>query len=194
MSMSQLESRLSSGAEGIWGRFCKTISEVDLRMAAIVPAAIGVITFVAGVGQEAHGQTDLLIQGGRAALDAYKAVGQSNPLSIPQLVIEAFTPGGMDLGFGGRTQGIGVGLMSVGPLMGAASVLLARGFERIKEGLGAKADQAEKAREAEQSRQASMYLGGSLALSGLGSKPGFYVDGRQAGLDGEEPAATIRPR
>ncbi|ELM3832256.1 hypothetical protein RYY46_006543 [Pseudomonas aeruginosa] len=98
--MSQLESRLNSGAESIWGRFCKTISEVDLRMAAIVPAAIGVITFVAGVGQL----------------------------------------------------------------------------------------------EAEQSRKASMYLGGSVALSGLGSTPGFYVDGRQAGLDGEEATATMRPR
>lgn len=142
----------------------------------------------------AHGQTDLIIQGGRAALDAYKASHQANPLTIPQIVVEAFSPGGRDMGFGGRTQGIGVGLASVGPLLGAASVLLARGFERIKQGLGAKADQAEKARDAEQSRQASMYLGGSVALSGLGSKPGFYVDGRQAGLDGEEPTATMRPR
>ena len=179
--MNELNERLSSGAESIWGKFCRAVSECDLKWAVVLPAAIGALTIVAGVVQEAHGQTDLIIQGGRAAVDAYKASHQANPLTIPQIVIEAFSPGGRDMGFGGRTQGIGVGLASIGPLLGAASV-------------GATADPAEKAREAEQSRQASMYLGGSVALSGLGSTPGFYVDGRQAGLDGEEPSATMRPR
>ena len=98
--MNELNERLSSGAESIWGKFCRAVSECDLKWAVVLPAAIGALTIVAGVVQEAHGQTDLIIQGGRAAVDAYKASHQANPLTIPQIVIEAFSPGGRDMGFG----------------------------------------------------------------------------------------------
>lgn len=62
--MNELNERLSSGAESIWGKFCRAVSECDLKWAVVLPAAIGALTIVAGVVQEAHGQTDLIIQGG----------------------------------------------------------------------------------------------------------------------------------
>lgn len=126
-------------ASGVFARFCDCLAKVDLRMALAVPAAIGAVAALYGVGLEVHGQSELLRQGGIAAVDAYNAAMQANPVdSAMQYVNLAFR--GELPSFGGNAQGMGIGTAVAGPIIGSASVLLARGFNKTKEFMSAASD------------------------------------------------------
>ncbi|MDH0342151.1 hypothetical protein [Chromobacterium haemolyticum] len=198
---------LENKANGIFAEFCDRLAKVDLRMAVAVPATIGVIAAMYGIGLEVHGQGELLRHGGLMAVDAYKSAMQAAPIdSATEYVKLAFA--GKLPSFGGNEQGIGIGVMALGPALTSASVLLARGFDKVKAFLGEKLEQAKEMRA--ESRPSHHELsarlthglgGGSMVLKGIeatkSSRPGFYVEGREKGeaqnLD-DAPALRARPR
>ena len=143
---------INEKSQAIFSRFCEKLAQVDLRAAAAVPAVIGCAVAMYGIGLEVHGQHELLVHGGRAALDAYQATmssmqdlanlreAQSGILhESGKYVADAIS--GKHESFGGNAQGVGMGLMYAGPAIAAATVLLARGFGKVKEFLTEKADQ-----------------------------------------------------
>lgn len=111
--------------------FCERLAKVDMRIAVVIPAAIGVIASMYGIWMELHGQGELLRQGGSMAVDAYINAMQINPIdSITEYVKLAFA--GELPSFGGNAQGVGFATSVVGPVIAATSVLLARGLKNAK--------------------------------------------------------------
>lgn len=128
-------------ARALFNDFCTQIAQTDLRHAVALPAAVGAAVALVGVGQEAHGQLSLVEQGGVAALNAYAAMVQAEPVDgVYEYVSRAF--GGDLPSFGGQLQGIGVATAYVGSLVSSTSVLLARGFEKLKTRLAGIAEQS----------------------------------------------------
>lgn len=126
-------------AQGIFARFSQKLAQVDLRTALVVPAGIGCAIALAGVGQEFHGQMHVLQQGGFAALDAYKnAMHAMGASSLGDWVQRGLA--GKLHSFGGNTQATGFAIMTGAPVISAASVLLARGFNRFKSILSDRSD------------------------------------------------------
>ncbi|NMX77836.1 hypothetical protein HBO23_33250 [Pseudomonas sp. WS 5532] len=184
MKDAAMEDRLQERSESIFGRFCKKVSSIDMRMAAGVPAVIGTLLFVAGCAQEAHGQMELLTYGGRAALDAYKSIAQSTTLSLPEFVAHAVT--GKELGFGGTTQGYALGITTIGPIASSAAVLLARGLETARGMLNSVVNslthKVVNAQTPPVVPAFSPVVGtNSLAMTGIDMRTGFYVEGREQG-------------
>lgn len=184
---------LQEKTDGLFGRFCKQLAKLDLRTAAVVPAAIGAAVAMYGVGLEVHGTSELLQHGGHAAVDAYRtamaAYGEANDigaLDYIKLGLQGQLPS-----FGGNAQGTGIGLAYVGPAISTAAVMLARGFDKVKAFLdeklvGFNAAQPERPATAERFALGDIVSGGSLALREIeanrGSAKGFFVEGRQKGL------------
>ncbi len=128
---------LEERANNIFSRFCERLAKIDLRAAVAVPAVIGGVVAMYGIGLEVHGQSELLRQGGSAALDAYTTAMQSNPVdSVVEYTKLAFA--GELPSFGGNTQGVGVAIAYVGPAVASAVVVLERGFETVKKFLDEK--------------------------------------------------------
>jgi hypothetical protein len=100
-------------------------------MATAIPAAIGAVTVLAGVVMEAHGQGELLKHGGTLAVEAYQQAMSMHPIeSFSEYVRLALA--GQHQSFGGNTQGVGIGITLAGTAISAASVLLAKGFTKLK--------------------------------------------------------------
>ncbi len=180
-----MNTSVNEKSKDIFFRFCEKLGKVDLGMALAVTATIGCAVAMYGIGLEAHGQTELIQSGGQAALDTYQAT--MHQLSALADVREAQTGflheagrymansfAGKNESFGGNAQGIGLALMTVAPAITAATVLLARGFGKVKEFLTGKAEQLMKA----QSRQrendqvtplARTFGGNSLVMAGIGA-------------------------
>jgi len=134
-------SNLQEKAQGIFARFTERLAKVDLRVAVAIPAAVGLVTVMGGVVMEMNGQLDLLHQGGVAALGAYK-----DALAAADLPIAAWISQGFDgrlQSFGGDVQARGFAMMTAAPVISAASVVLARGFTRLKESLAGVAKNAQ---------------------------------------------------
>ncbi len=133
-------SEFQKKAEGIFARFAEKLSKVDLRLAVSVPAVIGATTVMVGCALEANGELGLLKHGGIAAVDAYKDALVHFPLG------EYIRRGieGKLASFGGNTQARGFAFMAGAPILGAASVSLARGFNGLKKML---AERGERLRE-----------------------------------------------
>lgn len=121
----------------LFERFVGKLAAVDLRNATAIPAVIGVVTFFAGAALEAHGQSGLLEHGGLTELASYKAALAAQHLSSVGEMLHAGLEGKL-LSFGGNTQIRGFALMTVAPLVSAASVALARGFTNLKASLNDK--------------------------------------------------------
>jgi len=134
-------SQLQEKAQGIFTRFAERLAKIDLRAAVAIPAAIGLVTVMGGVVMEMNGQTALLHQSGLTALHAYK-----DALAAADLPIAAWISQGFDgrlQSFGGDMQARGFALMAAAPVISAASVVLARGFTRLKESLAGVARDAQ---------------------------------------------------
>jgi hypothetical protein len=127
--MNQFEEK----AEGIFARFTKRLAKVDLRAAVAVPAAIGLVTVMAGVVMEMNGQSMLLQQSGLAALNAYKDAMGAMQLPVAEWLTQGIS--GKLQSFGDNAQAKGFALMAAAPVISAASVVLARGFTRLKDAL-----------------------------------------------------------
>jgi len=133
--------KLETTAHGLFANFCNNLAQIDLRTAIAVPAVIGVVTAMYGIGLEVHGQSQLLQEGGALAVRAYKASMQVAPVdSILEYSKLAFE--GKLKSFGGNAQGVGVTLTYLGPAVAAATVTLARGFGKVKDFLSEKFWQA----------------------------------------------------
>jgi len=154
---------LAEKSRGLFGSFCKRMASLDLRLAAALPAAIGVCTTLYGVSLEVHGQGELLQHGGHLALEAYKAAMQAVPIdSISEYVRLAFA--GEHRSFGGNQQGVGIAVATAGPAFTTAAVLLARGFNAMRDFV------SEKLKKTEQPVPrgiASTFGGSSLALQSV---------------------------
>lgn len=135
-------SRFTDKAEGIFARFTERLAKVDLRAAVAIPAAIGVATVMGGVIMEMNGQLGLLQHGGISALAAYKDAVAAANLPVSAWITEGLS--GKLPSFGGDVQARGFALMSAAPVISAASVLLARGFSRLKNSLADLARDAER--------------------------------------------------
>ena len=138
-------SEFQKKAEGIFARFAEKLAKVDLRLAVSVPAVIGATTVMIGCALEANGELGLLKHGGIAAVDAYKDALMHFPLG------EYIRRGveGKLASFGGNTQARGFAFMAGAPILGAASVSLARGFTGLKKMLAERGERLrEDAREA----------------------------------------------
>lgn len=190
-----MSKNLESKANGLFAQFCERLAKVDLKLAAAVPAAIGVVATMYGIGLEVQGQSDLLQHGGLMAVDAYKNAMQANPIdSVTEYARLAFA--GKLPSFGGNAQGIGITVAVVAPAISTASVLLARGFEKAKAFLADRLEQVQQLRSDPPRKEVSARLsdafgGGSMVLKGIqskaDSKPGFFVAGREKGVPGQEP-------
>lgn len=134
-------SNLDKQAQSLFSKFCSGLAQIDLRTAVAVPAIIGVVTTMYGLGLDVHGQSQLLQEGGLQAVQAYKAAMQVAPvdslLEYSKLAFEGKLPS-----FGGNAQGIGVTVSFVGPVIAAGAVTLARGFGKVKDFLSEKFWQA----------------------------------------------------
>ncbi|UDM18888.1 hypothetical protein [Vogesella sp. XCS3] len=117
---------------GLFNRFVEVVAKADFKAAAMIPAAIGIATVMGGCAWEAHSQTELLMQGGSAALDAYKA-----SLDLGLDMKEWLSAGvqGKLPSVGGNIQAAGFALTFLGSAMAVTTVGLAKGYERIKETL-----------------------------------------------------------
>ncbi|KVO15213.1 hypothetical protein [Burkholderia ubonensis] len=124
-------------AEGIFARFAEKLSKVDLKLAVSVPAVIGATVAVAGCALEAHGELTLLKHGGIAAVNAYKDTLVQYPFGEFLLRgLEGKLPS-----FGGNAQARGLAFMAAAPIVSAAAVTLARGFQKIKAALHGQGEQ-----------------------------------------------------
>lgn len=129
---------INEKANGIFANFCAKLAKLDWQTAVAVPAGIGVLITFYGFGLEAHGQHELIQQGGHMALDAYKAAMQqyasSNFSGANDSLITyvRHALGGQLPSFGGNTQGIGAGVMFVAPIVSGTACLLAQSFGKIK--------------------------------------------------------------
>lgn len=176
-------------ANSLFSQFTEKLAKVDLRMAVAVPAVIGAVTAMYGIGMEFHGQQELLRQGGIAALDAYTTAMQANPIdSVSEYTRLAFK--GELPSFGGNAQGIGIATAYIGPIVASAAVTLARGFEKAKAFLTEKAVQLEnKLKLDDRVPVGSTFTGGSLIMASIGvSTP------RPAAEDADEAQFSLRPR
>jgi hypothetical protein len=127
-------------SSSLFERFNRTLAKVDLRHAVAVPAFAGAVLAMSGIGVEVHGQMHLLQTGGAAALDAYQQATQGlQAHSITEFVQQGFA--GQRPTFGGNTEARGFAMMGVGPMLSSASVLLARGFEKVRGLIGDLTDQ-----------------------------------------------------
>lgn len=128
-------STLQEKSSGLFERFAKQLGKVDLSMATAMPAMVGVLTVLSGAALEAHGQLGVLQHSGIAALDAYKA-------SIAlDLNFSDWLQRGMDgklPSFGGNIEARGFVTMAVAPMLGVATVSLARQFDNLKSTLSNK--------------------------------------------------------
>jgi hypothetical protein len=116
----------------IFGRFVDSLAKVDLRTALAVPAAIGIAMTLTGAGMEAHGQLHLLQTAGPAALDAYhQTMDDLRASSIGEFLQQGLA--GERPTFGGNTEARGMALMAGAPALAAATVLLSRGFVKLRE-------------------------------------------------------------
>ncbi|MEX3960166.1 hypothetical protein [Trinickia sp. EG282A] len=132
-------SEFQKKAEGIFARFAEKLSKVDLKMAVSVPAVLGAATAFVGYALEAQHGLDLLKHGGIAAYDTYK-----DALSLARVPITDFMLRGVEGKLpweGANTEAAGMTMMSVGPLLSAASVTLARGFQKIRASLHKRSEQ-----------------------------------------------------
>ncbi|MBC8641677.1 hypothetical protein IAG25_33160 [Caballeronia sp. EK] len=134
-------SQLQEKAQGIFTRFAERLAKVDLRAAVAIPAAVGLVTVLGGVVMEMNGQTALLHQSGLTALHAYKDALAAADLPIAAWISQGFS--GRLQSFGGDMQARGFALMAAAPVISAASVVLARGFTRLKESLAGVAKEAQ---------------------------------------------------
>jgi hypothetical protein len=124
-------SEFQKKAEGIFARFAEKLSKVDLKLAVSVPAVIGATVAVVGCALEAHGELGLLKHGGIAAVNAYKDTLVQYPFG--EFILRGLE--GKLPSFGGNTQARGFAFMAAAPIVSAASVSLARGFQKIKAAL-----------------------------------------------------------
>lgn len=130
-------SEFQKKAEGIFAHFAEKLSKVDLKLAVSVPAVIGATVAVVGCALEAHGELGLLKHGGIAAVNAYKDALVQYPFGEFLLRgLEGKLPS-----FGGNTQARGFAFMAAAPIVSAASVTLARGFQKIKAALHGQGEQ-----------------------------------------------------
>lgn len=151
---------VAAKSRSLFGSFCDRMASLDLRAAAALPAAIGVCTALYGVGLEVHGQGELLRHGGHMAFEAYKAAMQAVPVdSMSEYVRLAFA--GEHRSFGGNEQGVGFAAATAGPAFATATVLLARGFQAMREFVAGKGTRTA---EAAPTGIASTFGGASLAL------------------------------
>jgi hypothetical protein len=142
-------SALQEKSSRLFERFAEKLGQVDLSVAAAVPAAIGVITVFSGLALEMHGQTNLLQHGGIAGLATYNASLAAEHFST----IGEWLQGGVEgklLSFGGNMQARGFAAMTVAPLLSVATVSLARGFHGIKAALN---DKIQKIRDIARTRE-----------------------------------------
>jgi hypothetical protein len=136
-------------ANGLFSKFCNMLGDVDLRLAVMVPAGIGAVVALAGVVQEAHGQTELLKTSGMMALDAYKAAMQQ--WGVDNGTILGPNETGKELAnwigyaikgnlpsFGSNTQGVGAAIMLGAAPLSTAAVMMARGFRHVRSMLSEK--------------------------------------------------------
>lgn len=180
---------INQQANALFSQFTKKLAKVDLRLAVAVPAVIGAVTAMYGIGMEFHGQQELLRQGGVAALDAYNAAMQANPIdSVSEYTRLAFK--GELPSFGGNTQGIGISTAYIGPIVASAAVTLARGFDRAKSFLTEKAVQlTNRPKLDDRVPVGSTFTGGSLIMASIGvSTP------KPAAEDADEAQYSSRPR
>jgi hypothetical protein len=126
-------SDFQSKAADIFERVAAKVAAVDLRTAASVTAMVGVGIVFAGVAREMQGQAHLLQSGGALAVDAYKDAMSHAQLGLGTWVREGVL--GKLQSFGGNTQAKGFALMAGGPVLEAASVSLARGFNNMRESI-----------------------------------------------------------
>lgn len=151
---------VAAKSRSLFGSFCDRMANLDLRAAAALPAAIGVCTALYGVGLEVHGQGELLRHGGHMAVEAYKAAMQAVPVdSMTEYVRLAIA--GEHRSFGGNEQGVGFAAATAGPAFATAAVLLARGFQAMREFVSGRVNQTA---EAAPSGIVSTFGGTSLAL------------------------------
>ena len=117
-------------AASIFARFTEKLAKVKLVDALLIPAAVGAAVVLAGAGVEVHGQNALLQHGGFPALDAYQ-----HAMAAVQLPFRDWMQQGLSgtlPSFGDNTEVRGIALTAVAPVVGAVSVLLARGFGKLK--------------------------------------------------------------
>jgi len=151
---------LAEKSRSLFGSFCERMAGLDLRAAAALPAAIGVCAALYGIGLEVHGQGELLQHGGHMALEAYKAAMQAVPIdSMSEYVRLALA--GEHRSFGGNEQGVGFVAATAGPAFTTAAVLLARGFQAMREFVSGRVNRTA---EAAPSGIVSTFGGTSLAL------------------------------
>ncbi|KVD93031.1 hypothetical protein WS63_08335 [Burkholderia stagnalis] len=130
-------SEFQKKAEGIFARFAEKLSKVDLKLAVSVPAVIGATVAAVGCALEARGELGLLKHVDIEAVNAYKDTLVQYPFGEFLLRgLEGKLPS-----FGGNTQARGFAFMAAAPIVSAASVTLARGFQRIREMLHGQGEQ-----------------------------------------------------
>lgn len=125
-------------SRGLFNRFASKLAKVDLRLAAALPAMAGAMLACYGVGMEAHGQAQLLLQGGAHAIDAYNQMVQSHAHQLglnPDSIVDLITHGlkGDLASFGSNTQMRGITMMGAGPALSIATLMLARGFNSLSD-------------------------------------------------------------
>lgn len=101
------------------------IASFNLPALIVMTMVLGLVVTLVGVAQEMQGQHNLIAQGDVQALQNYEASLAANPVaSVPQYI-------GMSLqakhtSFGGNTQGIGLAIIFIAPLLLFVMVFIAR--------------------------------------------------------------------
>ena len=140
-----LMSRLKKGAGELFGKFTRSLAEVEMKSAALVPMTVSAVLLAAGIGMEVHGQSELLDQG-LGALNAYKdMLSNTNPSSLAEH-LKMGLKGELE-SFGGNqvVQGLVSGYVS--PIVGMAAVALSRGYCHLKGWVEGQNPDPDKARE-----------------------------------------------
>jgi hypothetical protein len=119
--------------QGLMAQFAERLAHVDLKHAVAVPAFLGAVAAIAGVGIEVQGQADLISHAGAAALDAYRAAGHASGLDLTHWLKEGLA-GDLHT-FGGNMIARSVAFMAAAPAVSLAITALARGFTHIRDAL-----------------------------------------------------------
>lgn len=125
-----LEDRLNKKTAAIFTSFVASLGKVDPITAAVIAAGVGSLILTAGFTQEIAHQSALISEGGKAAVDAYRATTPSTVLQFMGRALAGDMPSA-----GLHTQGVGAWALLTLPPVAYAAAKLVKGLEFVRDAI-----------------------------------------------------------
>ncbi|WP_455233264.1 hypothetical protein [Geopseudomonas aromaticivorans] len=129
-----LGERLLKGAGDIFNRFTTAVAGADITIAAGLPMTAAGVLMLTGMGMEAHEMQTLVDQGGMAYAKHMAHLAEVNPKDMTDYIVAAFK--GELAGAGANEAKVGEVLAFATPVVAAAAILAAKGFNHLREWMG----------------------------------------------------------